>query len=204
MKIFRVLATLALFGMAGAAQAGPIHDAAAANDVAAIVSLIASGVPVDELNAAGETALIVAAKVAADDAVNVLVHNLADVNFTDPSGRRALHWLVLNEGSPQVVSSIRFLYEALADMNAHDADGATALILAADRGDGLLVSLLMSGVGTEVEATDKAGRTALTRAGLNGHKTVVTMLLRLRAVCQPDIAEWTAACEARKAELGIA
>lgn len=99
------------------------------------------------------------------------------------------------------MNSIRFLFEKLADMNARDADGATVLILAADKGDGTVVSLLLFGLGIDIEVPDNAGMTALTRAGLKGHKVVVTLLLRLHAKCQTIDAAWSSACEARKAEL---
>lgn len=194
---------VALTVPAGVAQAAPIHDAAAANDATTIMNLVESGVDVDSLNEAGETALIVAAKTARPDAVNMLVQKRANPDFVDPSGRRALHWVVLSGDNADVVNCIRFLYEKLADMNARDADGATALILAADQGHGVVVTLLPFDLGIDIEVADNAGMTALTRAGLKGYKTIVTVLLRVGAKCQTIDPAWSAACEARKAELGL-
>lgn len=194
---------LVLAGIAGAVQAGPIHDAAAADDAAAIASLLKSGVAVDSLNDAGETALIVAAKAARESAVSVLLLGRADPNFVDPTGRRALHWLALSGAANAAVRSISFLYEKQADMNARDADGATALILAADSGNDVVVTSMLFGMGIDLEVADNAGMTALTRAGLKGHKAIVTVLLRLHARCQTIDAAWHDACVARKAELGL-
>ena len=202
--MLRVLGfAMALLMSTGSALAAPIHDAAAANDVTTIMALVQSGVAVDSLNEAGETALIVAAKTAQADAVNILLHNRADANFVDPTGRRALHWVVLNGDNADVVNCIRFLYEKLADMNARDADGATALILAAEQGHGVVVTLLPFDMGVDIEVVDNAGMTALTRAGLEGHKTIVAVLLRVGAKCQTIDPAWHEACEARKADLGI-
>jgi ankyrin repeat protein len=189
--------------MVATAHAAPIHDAAAANDVAAITALVEGGVAVDSLNETGETALIVAAKTAEADAVNILLHHRADPNFVDPGGRRALHWVVLSDNTVTVVNCIRFLYEKLADMNARDAEGATALILAARTGDATVLTLLLSGLGVDLEIADNAGMTALTYAGLSKHKVIVTIMLRKGAACQTIDAEWHAACVARKAELGL-
>lgn len=194
---------MAVLMSAGAVQAAPIHDAAAANDVTTIMALIKSGVAVDSLNEAGETALIVAAKTARPDAVNMLLQKRADPDFVDPSGRRALHWVVLSGDNADVVNCIRFLYEKLADMNARDANGATALILAAGEGHGVVVTLLPFDLGIDLEVADNAGMTALTRAGLKGHKTIATVLLRVGAKCQTIDAAWHEACEARRAELGL-
>src|SRR5689334_4758265 len=78
--------------LAGTAQAGPIHDAAASGNVDELVRLIKAGTDVDELNAMGETALMVAARENQRYTLQALLTYLADVNARSPDGMTALHW----------------------------------------------------------------------------------------------------------------
>jgi ankyrin repeat protein len=187
--------------LAGAVDAAPIHDAAVTGDFNAMLEMIKSGVSPNLLNEAGETPLIIAARAVQPDVVNMLVHNGADPNLASPSGTTPLH-AAATSATPGAVNLISFLYEKLANLDAQDSEGATPLMLAADVGNGLVV-VELTGMEAELEVADNEGRTALTRAGLAGQKLVVNILLRRGGACQPDIADWTAACEARKTELGI-
>jgi ankyrin repeat protein len=189
---------MALLLLTGAAQAGPIHDAAAADDVPTIMSLIKAGTSPDELNEAGETALIIATRLKHGTAVNVLLRLLADPNIAMADGRTAMHVAALNDDA----YLLYVLADGRGDPNARDKDGATPMILAAKAGYGLALVKLEQW-GGDFEIADNAGRTPLTHAGRNGHDMVVNILLRKGAVCQTIDADWHAACEARRAELGL-
>src|SRR5262245_61448227 len=81
----------------GAACAGPIHDAAASGDVAAIVSLVKAGTSPNALNDAGETPLIVAARADQREVANVLIELRADPGIASPNGTTALHAAALTD-----------------------------------------------------------------------------------------------------------
>jgi ankyrin repeat protein len=60
-------------------------------------------------------------------------------------------------------------------VNAKDADGRTALMLAAERGDVEIVqALLQKGASTDIKNRD--GKTAATIAEVNGHVEVARLL----------------------------
>lgn len=183
----------------GAAFAGPIHDAAASGDVATVMSLVKSGVSANELDPAGDTPLIVAARADQREVANVLIQLRADPSLASPDGTTPLHAAALTDDA----NLIYVLTGAGPDVNARDANGATPLMLAAEAGKGAAVAALRLNKLADLEIADNAGRTALTRAGLKGQKIVVTILLRYGAVCQTVDATWQATCEARRAELGL-
>ena len=63
------------------------------------------------------------------------------------------------------------------DVNATDKDGATALILAAEKGHSRVANVLLGIAGIDVNATDKEGATALIIAAEKGHSRVANILL---------------------------
>jgi len=192
-----ILASLLLLA-ARPVFAGPIHDAAETGDVATVMSLIKSGVSPNELNDAAETPLIVAARADQRDVANVLVQLGADPRIATPDGTTPLHAAALTDDG----LLIYVLTGAQPDVNARNAEGATPLMLAAEAGKGASVAALRLNELADLEATDNAGRTALTRAGLNGQKLVVNMLIRYGALCQTIDPTWSAQCLERRKALG--
>jgi ankyrin repeat protein len=182
----------------GAAQAGPIHDAAAAGHVKTVMSLLKAGASPNELNAAGETPLIVAARADQREVADVLVQVGADVRLAGPDGTTALHAAALTDDG----LLIYVLTGAQPDVNARNAEGATPLMLAAEAGKGLSVAALRLNKLADLEVVDNAGRTALTRAGLAGQKMIVNILIRYGALCQTVDPGWYAQCTERRKALG--
>lgn len=73
-------------------------------------------------------------------------------------------------------TAVRALIRAKADVNAAEADGTTALQLAAERDDLDMVNLLLAS-GARVGAANRYGVTALSLAALNGSATMIEALL---------------------------
>jgi ankyrin repeat protein len=182
----------------GVVLAAPIHDAAAAGDVAAVMSLIKGGVSPNALDEAGETPLIVASRTDRKEVANVLVQLGADARIASPNGTTPLHAAALTDDA----NLIYVLTGVRPDVNARDADGDTPLMLAAEAGKGQAVTALRLDNLADLEVTDNAGRTALTRAGLKGQKLVVNILIRYGAVCQTIDPVWLAQCTERRKALG--
>ena len=110
-----------------------LHNAAAADDVAAIHRLLASGANIDARDESGATALLVAAHGNKVNAAHALIEAGADVNAKDDI-----------QDSPYLYSGARGHLEILKLTLAHGADlasvnryGGTALIPASERGHGL-------------------------------------------------------------------
>jgi ankyrin len=73
-------------------------------------------------------------------------------------------------------SAVRLLGEQKADVNAPQADGATAIQWAAYRNDLEMANLLIS-AGADVRAANRDGATALSLAALNGNARMIERLL---------------------------
>lgn len=79
------------------------------------------------------------------------------------------------------VQTVRALLKArTADVNAKEADGATALHYAANRGDLAVVEALLA-AGADVKATNRYGVTALALACIGGNAAVVERLVKAGA-----------------------
>ncbi|MDL2327301.1 ankyrin repeat domain-containing protein [Ruminococcaceae bacterium OttesenSCG-928-A11] len=63
------------------------------------------------------------------------------------------------------------------ELDARDADGRTALMCAAFRGDHKTAELLRD-MGADLDLTDPDGRKAVDLAALNGHSAVLVCLMR--------------------------
>ncbi len=68
------------------------------------------------------------------------------------------------------------LIEAVADVNAKNNDGYTALMMASGYGHTKVVKTLIS-YEAKINDRDKWGRTALMNASEKGHKDIVEMLI---------------------------
>ena len=77
-------------------------------------------------------------------------------------------------------AAVRLLLLQKADVNAPQADGATAIQWAAYRDDGEMADLLIA-AGANVRAANREGATALSLAALNGSALLIEKLLRAGA-----------------------
>jgi uncharacterized protein len=191
----------------GFAMAGPLHDAARKGDAAAIFKLLEAGEPIDEQDDSGATALFLATLAGSFAATDQLILRQADMSIRTNDGLTPLHGAAL--GGRTDVMSFFIKGEHHNPMITIDIDdnanteGLTPLMVAAEHGYGDLVAYLVTWQ-ADVEKTDKAGRTVLTRAGMKGdQQQIVDILLRSRATCQEIDPAWFEQCTARKAELGL-
>lgn len=159
----------------------PLHAAAARDDPAAIRALLARGVPLDDRDARGRTALLVATHGNRIAAARVLIEAGADVNAKDAI-----------DDSPYLYAGARGHLEILRMTLAHGADlastnrfGGTALIPAAERGHVETVAALIA-AGVDVDHVNKLGWTALLEAVILGdggrrQQQVVALLVKAKA-----------------------
>ena len=189
---------------AGAAMAGPLHDAAAGGDGALMQQLLRDGADINEQDEAGETALFAAAKAGQYSTHDQLLVAGADASIRDKDGLTPLHAAAGSGNAGPISGLIGEDHHAIRiDINDHDNTfGVTPLSVAAQAGDANLVAYLY-GQGADPTIPDKAGLTALTHAGRKGHEKVIAVLLRIDGVCQDIDPAWKADCEKRKAALGL-
>jgi TonB family protein len=119
-------------------------------------SLVAKGADLDAADESGWTALMYAAELGSEDgkAVHILVEAHAGVNRVSLHGDTALMMAAYNG-----VLSEELLSKG-ANINAHNTDGVTALMLLAQRVDPDRLKEAIA-AGADAKAQDNAGRTAL-------------------------------------------
>jgi len=120
------------------ALAGPIHDAAKADDAKQVEALIAAGADVDEKDAAYNTALHLAADKGLKDVVQVLVAHGANIDAKDVSDLTALQLAALGDHE----AIVELLIAAGADVNATDSVGITVMDEATRRGNTRIIEML--------------------------------------------------------------
>jgi ankyrin repeat protein len=155
----------------------PLHQAAAANNAAAISQLLATGADIEARNDKGETALLVATHADNVEAAAALIAAGADVNAKDGiEGHLEILRLTLAHG---------------ADLKSINRYGGTALIPAAERGHVETVHTLID-AGIDVDHINRLGWTALLEAiiladGGQRHQEIVDLLIKAEAdVDLPD------------------
>ena len=180
-------------------------------DVASAKALIRSGADVNAReDANGQTALMWAIAERHPEVVSVLLEAGADVHARSKSSRRVVllccpSWAGDSEGTVELdqggltpllfsalngdSASAARLLAAGAPVNETAAGGATTLVMAAHRGYGALVRLLLE-KGADPNAAG-AGYTALHSAVLRGDQEMVKMLLAHGADVNPRLAKGT-------------
>ncbi len=157
-----------------------------ARDPAAVRSLLAQGASVDLPDARGRTPVFVASELLADDVVLALVEAGGNVDSVDAAdtpalvaGCRRLHRSAAIQRSSlrsRAKKTVTRLLRSGANPNACDAQGVTALMLAASIGYASIVSDLLE-ADADVDFRDERGRTALHWAVEAGWPHVVQVLL---------------------------
>jgi ankyrin repeat protein len=164
--------TLAGADVNAASESGftPLMFAAFYNKSDLVKCLIGAGADLEARNAAGETALIVAAHKNMvfgnnDMPVEIFIRAGANASAADNEGYTALMRLCERAGElcfENYAEDIRALIDAGADVNARNADGKTALMMAANEyHDETEISEILVEAGADVNARDSLGRTAI-------------------------------------------
>lgn len=174
--------------------------AARAGDLLAVERFVEIGMPVNQTDSKGDTALIRAAQAGNTALVTMLIRFGASINHTGQFGRNALHHASANGHG----DTVKFLIEAGANPLAKDAKGWTALTLAAYGGqvsptrwlapvstehldDAILVAAIggnpdtieaLLDAGAIVDTHNASGKTPLMLAAQNGNLEAVSRLLQ--------------------------
>ena len=154
-------------------QAGPIHDAAGAGDVAEVRRLIAEGADINEIERVGGMPLHAAALKGRLEVAEVLIAEGASID--EPAGilrATPLHMAAI--GGNRDVAAL--LLAKGADINAHDATLITPLHWAAESGNMAVAELLIAS-GADLNARNQNNTTAIDKAGWEGHFDIVDLLV---------------------------
>jgi ankyrin repeat protein len=154
----------------------PLLFAAKYSDEPEVIrTLLIAGAPLEAKNIYGETALMVAAREGNLTAVRTFIAAGANVNAqSEQTGATPLMIAIANGNSArkagradQLPTMIKSLIEAGADVNAKQKGDYTALMFAAQEGDGEAAQLLLK-AGADPSAQNSKGDTAATLAKRNG------------------------------------
>ena len=162
--------------LADARGVTPLHGAALCADAGIAAMLIDAGAPLDAQDAEGVTPLVAACRAANWPLARFLLARGAQP--MPAGGEPALHAAAtIAEDDPQ---GVRLLLERRVAVNARDAQGRSALQLAAGEGHALIVGALLA-AGADPNQTDDHGRTALMEAAAVGAGDVAAALLEAGA-----------------------
>jgi hypothetical protein len=164
----RPLRWMVVLGTLGACGGGPptaLTRAAGEGDTRQVQALLAQGTDPDEIDGAGGTALMAAARAGRVDAMRILIKAGAGVNRRD---HRSTHWTPLVHAiHKRQDAAARLLLDSGAEADAAMDGGATPLMFAAAYGDTAIVEELLSrGADPHRQALD--GVTALANAAGGG------------------------------------
>lgn len=147
-----------------------------AGNMRAVQLFIEAGVDLEQKNAVGWTALMVASFMGSEQAALLLTTAGANVNARDKRGYAPLHWASY-QGFAQVTE---LLVQKGAFVNVRSDKGLMPLLQAAARGHTDIVRFLIS-KGAAVNDADDEGWTPLHKAVANGYKAVVDLLMEAHA-----------------------
>lgn len=134
--------------------------------------LIEQGADVNAVGHFNWTALMVAASKGHADSVRLLLRNGADPNVQDTYGWTPLMRAVYGNKRGAVTALLE--HERL-NLEVRDERGATALHVAVERGQSVLVSQLLAS-GADPGSIDDAGRNLLHKASVQGYDDIASML----------------------------
>ena len=149
--------------------------------------LVDSGVAVNDLNANGDSALLLATKYDRTDVLNVLIQRGANVNIGNRQGETPLLLALKSEGGSAVgdFANSKILLDAGADVKHIDSIGSTALMYAVNEIDignnrkevrSLVIKEIIDR-GVNVNAQRKNGVSALMLAAGKGNANAVKLLI---------------------------
>ncbi|MEM7198279.1 MAG: ankyrin repeat domain-containing protein [Pseudomonadota bacterium] len=149
-----------------------LFKAILADDATQVKLLLADGESPEQRIPDGRTAFMYAMAESRLEMAEILLQSRIDINARDEQGNSALHIVVRNQDSVAVA----FLLDLGIAIDAHNKEGATALMQAASLGhQGITRQLLQAGADTKL--TDYTGRTARDWA-LRGRGRNLANLLR--------------------------
>lgn len=154
-----------------AQERGPLQDAIAHGDVAAVRALVARGEDANGRDREGRTAMINAGWRGDSAIVDSLLEMGADPDIVDNEGRTAIMWAAGN-GYPTVVER---LIKAGVELDLKDKDGRTAVASAALNGHADVVKVLVAGK-ANLDIRDDRGKTALDYALRQNYPDIVQIL----------------------------
>ena len=153
------------------------HLASWFDEPSMLALLLDSGASMDARNNAGQTLLMAAARHGAIDCVNLLFARLGDglgehLGMADNDGHSAAH-LASSANRP---SMLALLFDAGVPMTVRDDLGRNLLMAAAETGAMDSITMLLAGVGVDLDAQQSDGYTALYLAVFR-HSPAVSLLL---------------------------
>jgi ankyrin repeat protein len=169
------MAALILFGaFTGlAAEADPIHDAAAAGKVESVRRFLSGGAGVDAKAATGATPLHIASTWGHKDVAGLLLSKGADVNAKDGNGMTPLHFAA--NGDHKFLSML--LIENGAAVDAKALNGMTPLHVAAVWGHtSVAIVLIANGADVNARADGDPGSLRVTESAARCHKDLAALL----------------------------
>ncbi|EFI26658.1 ankrin repeat containing protein [Coprinopsis cinerea okayama7 len=138
------------------------------------------GIDVNAAHRNGWTALMMASKYDHKEIVAMLLQSSGiRRDLTDADGCTALMYACDNDRAEIAKQLLRFSTDSAIDVNTVNNDGDTALIMAARKGYGKVVEVILEVEGVDSEIMAK-GRTALMEARENGHEGVVAKLVEFQ------------------------
>lgn len=152
----------------------PLMGAAYRGDIATVKTLVAHGADVNEKNAYGATALMMAAgatpvsppaHAGSTEVLAYLIDHGAEVNAIGGNDTTALRFAIMHHN----MASVRLLIDHGADINAGRTSGNTALAEAVEREDSDIVQLLLAQGAAVNDYADINGQTPLMRAVARFH-----------------------------------
>lgn len=161
----------------------PLIRAVNGDSLEMVALLLQQGVPVDEKDQDGNTALIHASENGHDAIVRILLKYGASVNLADGQLRRTPIYFAAYSGH---VSTMKILVEAGALIDQPSTGGATPLMTAAKQGHAKAVTYLLS-QGANIYAQNYLESTALGAAAQFGKVEAVKELL----TAKPDLQKGT-------------
>ncbi|OQS03573.1 hypothetical protein THRCLA_04112 [Thraustotheca clavata] len=150
--------------------ATPLHIATEYGHQDIVDVLIRAEANVNQINKDGRTPIFMAAWHGHKGLVERFIKSEADINKCDDNGFSPIFMAVLNNHCPIV----ELLIEADADIYKPNNAGKTPLMIAMERSHIEIATMLL-------EAGTRDGRSPIYMAALNGHKTIVELLVLVHA-----------------------